>query len=267
MTTSATGEHRQPDIQPLGLGGSVVLFAVPAALMFIGFHLLMPALISSGLAPFYAFAVALGIPLAMMLGASLIAYRKEGNAMTWQALQERFRLHRLSWKMWLLTLGTFVVIIVLYGIAVRLNSKLLLSTGIMPMPESLPAWLDTGSGPPDMAAMSEAFGGLAGNWLALIGYAVFLFINVIGEEFWWRGYILPRQELAFGKWLWVVHGLLWALFHVFKWWDVLALLPLTLILTFLVCRFKNTTIAIVLHFLVNGLGLLPILIGILGPPG
>ncbi len=26
-------------------------------------------------------------------------------------------------------------------------------------------------------------------------------INVVGEEFWWRGLILPRQQLAFGGWI------------------------------------------------------------------
>jgi len=28
------------------------------------------------------------------------------------------------------------------------------------------------------------------------------------RELWWRGYILPRQELAFGRWTWIIHGLL-----------------------------------------------------------
>ena len=112
--------------------------------------------------------------------------------------------------------------------------------------------------------MDQAFGGLSGNWLALIAYVVFLCFNVIGEEFWWRGYILPRQELAFGKWAWIIHGLLWAFFHAFKWWDILAILPLTLMIPFLVWRFRNNTIGIVLHFLINGFGLIPILLGILG---
>lgn len=115
-----------------------------------------------------------------------------------------------------------------------------------------------------MTAMDQAFGGLSGNWLALIAYVVFLCFNVIGEEFWWRGYILPRQELAFGKWAWIIHSLLWAFFHAFKWWDILGILPLTLMIPFLVWRFRNNTIGIVLHFLINGLGLIPILLGILG---
>jgi len=250
-------------IKPMSFGVSLLYFGIPALVLFIGFHVIMPALISCGFTDFYAFFIGLGIPLAFMIIASLVAYQKEGNAMKWDIFKKRFRLHKLSFKMWLLTLCAFIVIFIIYGIVVRLNVTLL-NTGIIPIPESLPVWLDTRAGIPSMSVMDQAFGGLSGNWLALITYVVLLFFNVIGEELWWRGYILPRQELTFGKWVWLIHGLLWALFHVFKWWDILGLLPLTLVLPFLVWRFKNNTIGIVLHFLINGFGLIPIFIGVLG---
>ncbi len=265
LEISSNKKTLQPNsnIKPMSFGISLLFFGVPAFVLFIGFHLVMPALIKSGFLPFYAYFIGLGIPLALMIVASLVAYRKEGNVMEWLVFKNRFRLHRLSFKMWLLTIGAFIAIFILYGIAIKIN-VLVLNTGIIPLPSSLPAWLDTTSGMPSMSAMDQAFGGLSGNWLALIAFFVFLCFNVIGEELWWRGYILPRQELAFGKWVWVIHGLLWALFHVFKWWDILGLLPLTLIIPYLVLRFKNTTIGIILHFLINGIGLIAILVGVLG---
>lgn len=247
-------------IQPMSFAISLLFFGVPALVLFVGFHVVMPALIKCGFIPFYAYFVALGIPLALMVVASLVAYQKEGNAMKWDAFKQRFRLHRLSLKMWFLTLGSFIVIFIICGISTQIN-VMLVNTGMIPIPASLPAWLDTRSGMPNM---SQAFGGLSGNWLALFSYFVLLCFNIIGEEFWWRGYILPRQELAFGKWTWVIHGLLWALFHVFKWWDILVILPVTLILPFLVWKFKNNTIGIIIHFLINGIGLIAILVGILG---
>jgi membrane protease YdiL (CAAX protease family) len=250
-------------IQPMSSGISLLFFGVPALVFFVGFHVVMPALINGGFATFYAYFVGLGIPLALMVVASLVAYRKEGNLLEWNAFKKRFRLHRLSLKMWFLTLGAFIAIIILYGISMQIN-VILLNTGLIPMPASLPAWLDTRGGMPNMTAMDQAFGGLSGNWLALFSYFVLLLFNVIGEEFWWRGYILPRQELASGNWAWVFHGCLWTFFHAFKWWDILGLLPLTFILPFLVWKFKNNTIGIVLHFLVNGMGLIAILVGILG---
>jgi len=41
---------------------------------------------------------------------------------------------------------------------------------------------------------------LHGAWWILVYYAVVILVcNIGGEELWWRGYVLPRQELAFGR--------------------------------------------------------------------
>lgn len=253
--------QKQLNIKPMNLFNSILHFGIPAIVMVLGFHVVMPVLIKSGILPFYAYFIGLGIPLAFMIAASLVAYKKEENPMTRSALKNRFRLKRMTGKLWLLTIGAFVLIFILYGITIKLNTKLLIE-GIIPMPESLPKWLDTREGA-SLSAMDEAFGGLSGNLPALIAFSVLLVFNIIGEEFWWRGYILPRQELAFGKRAWIIHGFLWAFFHAFKWWDILPILPLTLILSFIVWRTKNNTIGIILHLLINGIGLIPILIGIL----
>ncbi len=263
MNTISNKTHTEKFmVRPMNLKSSLIHFGIPAIFMIIGFHIVMPALIKSGMPAFYAYFIGLGIPLSLMIFASLIAFAKEGNTISWLALRERFRLHRLTGKMWLLTFAAFIITIILYGITLRLNMTLIKS-GIIPMPESLPAWLDT-STKISLSAMDQAFGGLSGNLFALLAFFVFLFLNIIGEEFWWRGYILPRQELAFGKHTWYIHGLMWAFFHAFKWWDIPSLLPVTLILTFLVWRLKNNTVGIILHFLINGIGLLPIIMGILG---
>ncbi len=242
---------------------SLLFFGLPAFALVVGFHWVMPTLIAGGMAPFYAYFVGAGIPLAGMLMASLVAYCWEGNPLTWAALKVRFRLYRMDGKSWLWVVGILVLSLLGFGLASQVGSGLI-TTGIMPLPASLPAFLDPQSTVSPLLALDEAFGGLKGNWMALAAFGVLLFFNIIGEEFWWRGYILPRQELAFGKWTWVVHGVLWACFHVFKWWDIIALLPVTLALAFMVCRLKNTTPGIVVHFIFNGLGALGILAGVLG---
>lgn len=57
---------------------------------------------------------------------------------------------------------------------------------------------------------------LPGAWWFVIYYAVWLLVlNIFGEEPWWRGYVLPRQELFFGRATWAVHGVFWSLFHLF----------------------------------------------------
>jgi membrane protease YdiL (CAAX protease family) len=42
----------------------------------------------------------------------------------------------------------------------------------------------------------------------------FFFLNIVGEELWWRGFIQPRQEPVFGHRTWIVQGLLHGAFHV-----------------------------------------------------
>jgi membrane protease YdiL (CAAX protease family) len=103
---------------------------------------------------------------------------------------------------------------------------------------------------------------LAGNWWILLVLLVSLVIATFGEEIWWRGYILPRQELVHGNRTWLIHGLLWTAFHIFTPWNLLAILPGSLALSFVAQRLKNTWPAVIAHGLANGL--LVVIIVVLG---
>jgi len=116
-----------------------------------------------------------------------------------------------------------------------------------------------------VAALNQMAGGtLRGNWEVAALYFVMLFFNIVGEELWWRGYILPRQELSHGKWTWLLHGGLWTLFHAFKYWDMLGLLPVCLIISFAAQRMKNNWPVFIAHYMFNGLGIVVVLAGVLG---
>jgi len=101
---------------------------------------------------------------------------------------------------------------------------------------------------------------LAGNWWILIVLLISLVIATFGEELWWRGYILPRQELAHGKQTWVIHGLLWTSFHLFAPWNLIAILPGSLALSYVAQRLKNTWPAVIAHGLANGLLVLTVVV-------
>lgn len=263
LNLTKTPQSTKSIIRPMSLRISLLFFGLPAFTFVVGFHVIMPTLIAGGMLSFYAYSVGCGIPLVGMLVASLIAYRWEGNPLRWSALKIRFRLYQMDGKSWLWVIGILVLSLMGFGLFSQIESGLI-NIGIMPLPASLPAFLDPRNSVSSLLALDEAFGGLKGNWIGLAAFGVLLFFNIIGEEFWWRGYILPRQELVFRKWTWVVHGVLWACFHFFKWWDIIALLPMTLALAFMVCRLKNTTTGIVVHSIFNGLGALGILMGVLG---
>jgi membrane protease YdiL (CAAX protease family) len=83
-----------------------------------------------------------------------------------------------------------------------------------------------------------------------------LFIsNVVGEEVCWRGYVLPRQEVALGRNAWLLNGMMWCLFHwSFGWPVMLILLPIALLLPWIVQRRRNTWIGMIIHALFNAAG-------------
>ena len=76
---------------------------------------------------------------------------------------------------------------------------------------------------------------------------------------------LVAQILAHGRWAWLIHGVLWTLFHFPQRWTYLQILPITLALSYVTYRTRNTSIAMAAHYIGNGaLGMIPILLIVAG---
>lgn len=246
-------------LRPLGITGSLALFGVPAAITFVAFHALRPWIESLGYDELTSFLAALCAPLALLFFAALFAYHRiEGHPLTWQAFAQRMRLPRLRWRDVLWGLAIFVV----GGMGVGLLSSLvllLIESGWMPLPGQLPGIADPRVTFTPETLAQWAGGIIRGRWDIAVLYLVVFFFNIVGEELWWRGYILPRQELAFGRRSWLVHGLLWAFFHVFKWWEILPLLPISLLTGYCAQRTRSMWGALIGHALSNGISMIAIL--------
>ncbi|MBA3072511.1 MAG: CPBP family intramembrane metalloprotease [Anaerolineae bacterium] len=248
-------------MKSMGLGLSLLYFGIPAVVLAAGFYLLMPWLINCGMLPYYAYSLGLGLPLLAMLVASIVAYRLEGNPFKWSALMARFNYRPLSLRDLLIVAGIFAVELALYFLMTRFTGWLI-GQGLITLPSNLPAFINPQT-VWTQETINAATGGLPGNWFLLFFSLVLLIINVVGEEFWWRGIVLPRQQLALAGCTLLVHALLWTFFHGFKYWDLLNLLPLSFGLTFAVLYLKNSSAGLVMHFISNGVGLVPILLGVL----
>ena len=93
---------------------------------------------------------------------------------------------------------------------------------------------------------------LRGNWTLVIAFSLLVVIQVLAEEFWWRGYIFSRQELTYGTWTWPIHGTLWAAFHfVFYPWNLVIDPFFCNTVAFVVQRTKSTWTGLILHLLYN----------------
>ncbi len=112
----------------------------------------------------------------------------------------------------------------------------------------------------------ESFMGmtLKGNWFAVLFWVMWLITNIGGEELLWRGYALPRMEVYFGSWAWLVNGLLWnVVIHSFMSWSWITLLPISLVVPYLCQKTKSIWPGIFIHGLGNFLVFLVLIPSIL----
>jgi membrane protease YdiL (CAAX protease family) len=97
----------------------------------------------------------------------------------------------------------------------------------------------------------------------LVGIAIVSFIGnyFVGEEFLFRGVLLPKMRGVFGKWDWVANAALFGLFHL----DAPARIPQimlsTLAYTWTSRRFRSIWFAIILHG-VEGLFVIVVVLGV-----
>ena len=176
-----------------------------------------------------AFTLCLTIVNIGLVVAALVGYVREGNPLSWAAFSERMRFTRMTGRLW----GWSIASALGFGILALLVN-------------SFAAWIFT--------LLHFEIAEFATGRASLSLQVVTLFFNIVGEELWWRGYILPRQELAFGKYTWLVHGLLWACFHLYKWYAVPFMLITCQIIPFVAQRTRSTWPGVVSHLFVNGAG-------------
>lgn len=90
---------------------------------------------------------------------------------------------------------------------------------------------------------------MVGAWWFFGLFLVFaVFNSVLGEEFLFRGVLLPKMEGVFGKWSWVANGVLFGLYHVAQPWTIAGnVLSGIFLLAFPSWRYRSTWMGIILH--------------------
>jgi membrane protease YdiL (CAAX protease family) len=239
-----------PKLKPLELWKSLLLTLVPAVAAWIALHYLVPVMLEGTGQPFFTGYMIWWMGwMGLVFVVSLVAYKLEGNPLTWQAFSSRYRLRRLdrlSWIWIIVLLSTHALGILILGwIGTRLSS-----ISIFSMPGSFPPELLPG-GTSELVPGEFMGMPLSGRWWIVALYFLGWVFNILGEEFWWRGYMLPRQELTHGRWTWVVHGLLWGANHLFQKWTLPVLFPTAFLFAYGAQKAKNTWVTIIVHGVMN----------------
>jgi membrane protease YdiL (CAAX protease family) len=74
-----------------------------------------------------------------------------------------------------------------------------------------------------------------------------IFNTILGEEFLFRGVLLPRMEGVFGRGSWVANSVLFALYHVHVPWVIPNAFLTGLLYTYPAYRYRSTWMSIIVH--------------------
>ncbi|NIV28676.1 MAG: CPBP family intramembrane metalloprotease [Anaerolineae bacterium] len=183
---------------------------------------------------------------------SLIIVCREGGDLRWATIRRRLWLNtprdpqtgeprRKLW-LWLIPAGLLFFVLAMTPILSPLHRLWVSLFPFFAMPAS--ADLDAVLRAPEMVAQ------LVGNWSFFGLFLVMAVFNIAGEEFLFRGVLLPKMEGVFGKWDWVANGVLMGAYHWHQPWMILAGM-VTSVLCFALPakRFRSTWLAIVVHSL------------------
>ena len=180
---------------------------------------------------------------------SMIIVRQEEGDLRWATVKRRLRLNtprdpktgETRRRLWLWV----VPFIILFFLAAMFLAPILepLWVSLFPFLAEPPSF-DFGSilESPDIMAR------LVGNWGFIALFVLMSVVNIFGEEFLFRGALLPKMNGVFGKWDWVANGLLFTLYHMHQPWGWLSgLFEDMFLFAFPAKRFRSTWMAIIIH--------------------
>ncbi|MFN8532615.1 MAG: type II CAAX endopeptidase family protein [Dehalococcoidia bacterium] len=178
----------------------------------------------------------------------IIVWREEGD-LRWQSVKRRLRLNtprdpasgapRARLWLWVIPF-LLAVIVVQVGLSGPIRT---VWVSVLPFFAEPP-----GYSPGAIFQSRDALARLEGAWWFFAMFVVnAVFNTILGEEFLFRGVLLPRMSGVFGRWSWVANGVLFGFYHLHQPWGMLSSIVTGLLYAFPVYRFKSTWLSIVLH--------------------
>lgn len=195
---------------------------------------------------------------------SLVIVYRELGTLRWSAIRQRTWLQvprdpktdqpnpRLFW--WLLPAFIFSALVG-FGLAGYLDAPV--------------TWLFPALQPPPFVDQSKlATPEFQGQWwLFGVALASGLLNYFLGEEFLFRGVLLPKMQGVFGRYDWVANAVLFGLYHLHKPWMIPSIIVGSLAITWPARRFRSNWMAVIVHG-VEGVfmfvGILAVILGMTG---
>jgi membrane protease YdiL (CAAX protease family) len=178
----------------------------------------------------------------------IIVYQEEGD-LRWTTVKRRLRLNaprdpatqkpRLGLWLWVLPFLVAVAVVQL-PLSAPLESVWVAAVPFLAEPPGYS--FDAVFGSPEIVER------LAGAWWFLALFVVQAAFNtILGEEFLFRGVLLPKMEGVFGRWSWAANGVLFGLYHLHQPWGIPGSILTGLLYAYSAHRYRTTWMSVVLH--------------------
>jgi uncharacterized protein len=225
-------------VAPIGILGWIV------------FSLVAPDFESDPLGSGVTRIVLLTLGLVWLFVLSMIIVRREEGDLRWATLKRRLRLNaprepstgvpRAMLWLWVIPFLVGVVVI-----------ELVLASALENAWVSVFPFLAEPQGGYSFDAIlgsQEVLQRLVGAWWFFALFVILsVFNTILGEEFLFRGVLLPRMEGVFGRGSWVANNVLFALYHVHVPWVMPNAFLTGLLYTYPAYRYRSTWMSIILH--------------------
>jgi len=235
------------NLKPMGFLLSMLIYVPAAILMFVLTKYLIPYLSEkTGMETilFWFIVAALGFFLPMVI-LTVIFLKKEGFALNLKTWKERLRFRKITKNDLIWTFSGILGILIFSGLIMK--------------------GLEMFAGKFDASPSFMSFEPLSsGRYWILVVWLPYWILNIMGEEIFWRGIMMPRQEISFRKYTWIIHGFGWGLFHIaFGWQLLITLIPIIFIQSYVVQKTKNSWAGVIMHGGINGPSFIAIALGLI----
>ncbi|MCI0691664.1 CPBP family intramembrane metalloprotease [candidate division KSB1 bacterium] len=178
----------------------------------------------------------------------IIVYHEAGN-LRWSTIKERFwlntprdpRTEEPRRKLWLWLLLFVPLSPALTFTVSPILNKLCIS--LFPFLAEPPGYSFS-----EIMTSPEIRAQLVGAWWFFGLFIVLAVFNTFGEEFLFRGVLLPKMSGVFGKWDWVANGALFGAYHLHQPWSILGGSVNSILVFALPAKlFRSTWMSIIVH--------------------
>jgi len=249
MTATTYDPKEIPQLKWPGLVG---LFVLPLCwwlfILYVVTPLLLPYVTTSqGEVNGYMSSLVVLVGCLFELGLAVFVLYRDGQQFTWTALRIRLNFRWGGWKAW----GLFIVIfVVAFGLTQLVLPIGKITATIAPPPD----WFPASQHPfKEVNGVEDALPGIEfkGNYLFLLVFLSSGIVNIVGTDTWYRGVLIPKLHGLFGRYAWLMGGLIFMLRYLYVWWRIQEASMLGIAGAFMFGPMGSLPFAMLAHFLGN----------------